>query len=175
MKEVKAAGSESLTVIYIHGIANKPAPAVLKREWDQALFGVDMGARTRMAYWADIRYPQPLSTGATERLALDVPELARPMSEAELIEESKALAPYGAEAEAFAQELAKRMLNQAKLDQAKVQDGVIRVKGVEAKILPPWIRKSATEWITKQFIQDVAAYFYNPEQREGCATGSGSS
>jgi len=56
--------SESLTVVYIHGIANKPAPAILKREWDQALFGVDMGARTRMAYWADIRYPQPLSSGA---------------------------------------------------------------------------------------------------------------
>lgn len=161
-----AAADPSLTIVYIHGIANKPAPAVLKREWDQALFGVDMGARTRMAYWADIRYPQPLSSGATERLALGAPELARPMSEEDLIEESKALAPYGPEAEAFAQELAKRILNQAKLDQAKVENGAVKVKGVEAKILPPWIRKSATEWITKQFIQDVSAYFYNPEQRE---------
>jgi subtilisin family serine protease len=166
LKILEASGNPSLTVVYIHGIANKPAPAVLKREWDQALFGLDMGARSRMAYWADIRYPQPLSSGATEGLTLDVPELARPLSEEELIEESRALAPYGPEAEAFAQELAKRMLNQAKLDQAKVADGVIRVKGVEAKILPPWIRKSATEWITKQFIQDVSAYFYNQEQRE---------
>jgi subtilisin family serine protease len=166
VKALDASEPQSLTVIYIHGIANKPAPALLKREWDQALFGVDMGARSRMAYWADIRYPQPLSSGAAERMALEVPELARPMADGELIEQSSALAPYGPEAEAFAQELAKRMLNQAKLDQAKVADGTIRVKGVEAKILPPWIRRSATEWITKQFIQDVSAYFYNQEQRE---------
>ena len=59
------------TVVYIHGIANKPAPSVLKREWDFALFECDMAERTRMAYWADIRYPQPRPTGTTEISSLE--------------------------------------------------------------------------------------------------------
>ena len=36
--------SSSPTVVYIQGIGNKPAPSVLKRQWDQALFKVDMGS-----------------------------------------------------------------------------------------------------------------------------------
>lgn len=48
------------TVVYIHGIANKPVASVLKCQWDTALFGAPMGDRTRMAYWVDRdRYPEP--------------------------------------------------------------------------------------------------------------------
>ncbi|TAK09723.1 MAG: serine peptidase [Candidatus Manganitrophaceae bacterium] len=158
-KDVFSTSTETnLTIIYIHGIANKPAPAVLKRQWDLALFGVDMGSRTRMAYWADIRYPQPLPSAATEAKAMMLTGSYRPLSDEEIVDQSKQLAPYGKEAEAFAQKLAKRILAQAKKDQ-------IQAESVEAKILPPWIRRSATEWITKQFIEDVSAYFYNREQR----------
>lgn len=158
-KDIFSTSTETnLTIIYIHGIANKPAPAVLKRQWDLALFGVDMGSRTRMAYWADIRYPQPLPSAATEAKAIMLTGSYRPLSDGEIVDQSKQLAPYGKEAEAFAQKLAKRILAQAKKDQ-------IQAESVEAKILPPWIRRSATEWITKQFIEDVSAYFYNREQR----------
>lgn len=149
----------NLSIIYIHGIANKPAPAVLKRQWDLALFGVDMGSRTRMAYWADIRYAQPLPSAMTEAKAMMLSDSYRPCSDEEIIDQSKKLAPYGKDAEAFAQRLAKRLLDQSKKDQIKAKD-------VNAKILPPWIRRSATEWITKQFVEDVAAYFYNQEQRK---------
>lgn len=154
-----AADQPNLSIIYIHGIANKPAPAVLKRQWDMALFGVDMGSRTRMAYWADIRYPQPLPSTMTEAKAMILSESYRPRSDEEIIDESKQLAPYGKDAEAFAEKLAQRILNQAKKDQ-------IKAKAVQAKILPPWIRRSATEWITKQFVKDVSAYFYDQEQRK---------
>ncbi|MDC4202824.1 MAG: hypothetical protein MPW14_13610 [Candidatus Manganitrophus sp.] len=125
-----AADQPNLSIIYIHGIANKPAPAVLKRQWDMALFGVDMGSRTRMAYWADIRYPQPLPSTMTEAKAMILSESYRPRSDEEIIDESKQLAPYGKDAEAFAEKLAKRILNQAKKDQIKAKD-------VQAKILPP--------------------------------------
>ncbi|MGY1709843.1 trypsin-like peptidase domain-containing protein [Geodermatophilus sp. SYSU D00758] len=47
-------------VLYVHGIGNKIASAPLKRRWDRALFGSDLGTRSRMAYWADLRYPAPL-------------------------------------------------------------------------------------------------------------------
>jgi hypothetical protein len=48
------------TVVYVHGNGNKPARDPLKSTWDRALFGEDVGARSRMAYWADLRYGAPL-------------------------------------------------------------------------------------------------------------------
>src|ERR1700733_7470594 len=44
------------TVIYIHGIGNKPKPSILKCQWDRALFGVPQHDRTRMAYWVNRDY-----------------------------------------------------------------------------------------------------------------------
>ena len=168
---VMSSDGQAITIIYVHGIGNKPAPAVLKRQWDQALFGVDMGARTKMAYWADIRYPHPVAPASAEALSIPVSEYSRPRSDKEIIAESKKWVPYGAEAEAFAQHLVKRILGQAKIEDAKVKDvaihhGQVKAKEVEGKILPPWIRRPATEWITKLFIEDVSAYFYNAEQRQ---------
>lgn len=56
-----AQGSVS-TVIYVHGIGNKPTASVLKCQWDCALFGHAMGDRTRIAYWVNRRYyPLPLN------------------------------------------------------------------------------------------------------------------
>jgi hypothetical protein len=49
-----------LVIVYVHGNGNKIRADLLKRQWDEALFGHDMGVRSRMAYWAGLRYPQPL-------------------------------------------------------------------------------------------------------------------
>jgi hypothetical protein len=48
------------TVVYVHGNGNKVREGLLKAEWDRALFGRDMGPTSVMAYWASLRYPQPL-------------------------------------------------------------------------------------------------------------------
>ncbi|MFI0785837.1 alpha/beta fold hydrolase [Streptomyces lydicus] len=48
------------SVVYVHGNGNKVRPELLKSQWDTALFGHDMGAASRMAYWAPLRYPEPL-------------------------------------------------------------------------------------------------------------------
>ena len=59
------------TIVYVHGIGNKPIASVLKAQWDHALFGFDVGERSRMAYWVDRdRYPVPLeqTTLADEEL-----------------------------------------------------------------------------------------------------------
>jgi hypothetical protein len=45
-----------------------------------------MGARTRMAYWADIRHP----TAETKSLSAGIPEAYRPLSDAELVDEAAA-------------------------------------------------------------------------------------
>ena len=63
-RKTATAGQETghRLVIYVHGIGAQPAPDVLKRDWDLALFGKEMGDQPRMAYWADILHAnQPTS------------------------------------------------------------------------------------------------------------------
>src|SRR5262245_48141152 len=48
------------TIIYVHGIGNKPIASVLKCQWDRALFGFDLGERSRLSYWVNRAfYPLP--------------------------------------------------------------------------------------------------------------------
>ena len=55
-----AAQGDAKTVIYVHGMGNKPVQETLRCQWDQALFGRGMGERTRLAYWVNrVRYPTP--------------------------------------------------------------------------------------------------------------------
>ncbi len=54
----EAAAEGARTIVYVHGIGNKPPASVLKAQWDQALFEFDLGERSRLAYWVDRdRYP----------------------------------------------------------------------------------------------------------------------
>jgi len=63
-------GAMGASVVYVHGNGNKIREDLLKTEWDVALFGQDLGATTRMAYWARLRYPQPLPDPASDELGL---------------------------------------------------------------------------------------------------------
>ena len=48
------------TMIFVHGIGNKPIQSVLKCQWDNALFDFDLGERSRLAYWVNREsYPDP--------------------------------------------------------------------------------------------------------------------
>ena len=53
----KAASNEPVTlgsaqtIVYVHGVGNKPREDVLRCQWDGALFGFRLGERSRMAYW----------------------------------------------------------------------------------------------------------------------------
>ena len=42
--------AKAKTLIYIHGIGNKPEESVLRCQWDHALLGFGLGERSRMAY-----------------------------------------------------------------------------------------------------------------------------
>lgn len=56
----RSESARARTAVYIHGIGNHPEEQVLIVRWDRALFGKDMGDRTRMAYWVNrARYPAP--------------------------------------------------------------------------------------------------------------------
>jgi hypothetical protein len=44
-------GLDAPMIVYVHGVGNKWQPEILQAEWDLALFGRDMRAASRMAYW----------------------------------------------------------------------------------------------------------------------------
>jgi len=84
------------TVVYVHGNGNKPAKEPLKNTWDEALFGAPAGRQSRMAYWADLRYPAPLPDAEADGLdaAGSDEESVRPdcLDPAELVVETLARA-----------------------------------------------------------------------------------
>lgn len=146
------------TVIYVHGMLNKPPAAVLKDQWDRALFGVKMGERTHMAYWADIRYPQPLSSTTAQSLEQEYASLHSTLSEADFIEDTAARVQQGREAQEFARALAARMLgkNRAALTRS------MSSSEYHAQVnFPDWF----TRWFVRSFTPDVAAYFFDAGQR----------
>src|SRR6188472_4549105 len=59
----------SMTCVYVHGAGNKVAEEPLRRQWDRALFGSAQSS-SRMAYWADLRYPAPLRAVVAESAAV---------------------------------------------------------------------------------------------------------
>ena len=47
----ETAGEPARTLVYVHGVGNKPEESVLRCQWDHALMGFGLGERSRMAYW----------------------------------------------------------------------------------------------------------------------------
>ncbi|MDE2502891.1 MAG: hypothetical protein KGL18_07950, partial [Burkholderiales bacterium] len=64
-----AADAHASIVVYVHGIGAQSPRGQLKLEWDLALFGRDLGARSRMAYWADILHPARQPAALSRRRA----------------------------------------------------------------------------------------------------------
>jgi len=143
------------SVVYIHGIGAQPAQDVLKRNWDLALFGKEMGGQTRMAYWADFLHGK-LSLSRTRAIRsdteLDVDALLR-------------------EAKVPADSDGARLLSRALAARLGVRTPVtkgLRAADMQARILPlpiAW-RKPLARLFLEHFIQDVAAYFFQPGFRE---------
>jgi subtilisin family serine protease len=140
----RATGDRSLHVVYIHGIGNKVPPRVLKEQWDRALFGAPAEERTRMAYWADLFHPEPLRAGQTGARTAAVAAASGPEDQ---------VAEYGPAAKAFARRLEARLRATAP-------------RGKSAKVLPPFLRRTLTKWITREFVRDVAAYFYDAGMKQ---------
>lgn len=161
-KAVAAASNsgKARTVIYCHGIFDKPPEKQLRSEWDRALFGSDQGERTRMAYWVDReRYPEKKSAG-TKTLGINGgPPLldANAMLAASISDSDKPEASAK-----FAQSL------EAELKKAAAKSGVANApaggpaaKAVGAKGF--WT--PITDGLTKVFLTDVNDFLFNTEKR----------
>ncbi|MXS80906.1 serine peptidase [Nitrosomonas sp. GH22] len=144
------------TVVYIHGIDNKPIASVLKCQWDTALFGAPMGDRTRMAYWVDRnRYPKPKDASCADKDTL--PEDAGGMG-VQALQENE-LEP---EIKLSAAERKIMTALEERLRKGEKQPG-----GVDVKVLP--LPESVRLWIarriTKLFLKDVQDFFFDEHKR----------
>jgi hypothetical protein len=166
------------TVIYVHGNGNKVRKELLKAEWDQALFGKDMGTRSVMAYWAPLRYPQPLVDAAFDEIeqpaAADLPAgevsaAALGVSPVDLQTEALTEARTELGAEAAAEGLVD---DSTALDQwlqklayqadalAEGESAEALMPGVEALPLPRAARVAIFRALVKVSFKDVYAYFF---------------
>jgi pimeloyl-ACP methyl ester carboxylesterase len=138
-------------ILYIHGIGNHGPAEPLKREWDLALFGREMGERAAMAYWADILHPAapakaPKRVGKrqAESADLNIDTLLR----------EAGVSPKNADA----QHLVRSMLRAYG----------VAPPGPRAKVLPlpAFLRKPIARAFLSAFIKDTAAYFFRKGVRE---------
>ena len=171
---------EVQTVVYIHGIGNKPSGSVLKCQWDSALFGVSMGDRSRMAYWVNREYyPQALNDtcASGDTVSVDDDEvttkammalaLARPSDEADAIAaEIEALTDDPARQE-WLRKMTLSMQEAGNIEVGEETVGSLRATDVQAKILflPPFLRKLITQKITRAFLRDVNDFFFHEDRR----------
>jgi hypothetical protein len=142
-------------IVYVHGVGRHAPPDALKLEWDLALFGKDMGERSRMAYWADLLHPvQAAAAKAARRrmaatgAALDLDAL---LADVGLGKDDK-------DAQAFALGL---------LGGLGVEGAEAPARGVGKKILPlpGFLRKPISRQFLESFIADTAAYFFRDGMR----------
>jgi subtilisin family serine protease len=164
------------TVIYVHGIGNKPPGSVLKCQWDTALFNGALGDRSRMAYWVNRDfYPLPsqetCASGDLVRIDDDEVSTAavRAMTarepvdpEASVETEIEALADNGAERARLRSIAAKLMTR------GTASGGGVAAADVQAKLLPvpAFLRRLVTEKITRAFLRDVHEFLFVPQRRE---------
>ncbi len=164
---------ETPTIVYIHGLANKPEASVLKCQWDTALFGNDMGDRTRMAYWVDREvHPQPENATCTDADIVPIPpEDQEPegagirsarFDDDWLEREVEELGTSKAE-RAFLKKMGSKLVKHG--DSIDLEESK-RGPGVKALPLPGFLRRRITRAVTKQFLRDAFNFFFRKEKRE---------
>jgi subtilisin family serine protease len=164
----------AMTIVYIHGIGNKPLADVLCCQWDRALFGTPLGERSRMAYWVDrARYPVPEAGTCADAdnsmpgpagMAARAASIAAPSDPAEVL--IQALAPEDRE-----QRILRRIT--AKIEAAAaINDSAVEPMlspgEAAARVLPGGrlTRQWLARWLTDLFLPDVHSYLFDVDARE---------
>lgn len=165
-RSVPAQPGGAATIVYVHGIGNKPTADVLRCQWDRALFNVQLGERSRMAYWVDrARYPTPEAATCSDSddglpgtagMAARAAGLAAPSD------------PPDALIEALVQgnETERETLNSIA---RRIEGPVPRSTGqASAKILPGGrlTRRWLARWLTDLLLPDVHDYLFDVDSRE---------
>ncbi|HEY5973098.1 MAG TPA: S8 family peptidase [Pseudoxanthomonas sp.] len=163
------AQGEAKTVIYIHGIGNKPASEVLRCQWDKALFGRSMGERTRLSYWVNRdRYPTPEIATCGDRdegPAVNQAE-QRVLSALGIVPGSRDL---GELADALAETPAENAMLHDMLDELRVDRPLPTGPGTLG--LLDRINEILLKLISAALLQDVHDFFFDKQRREAMERG----
>ena len=171
------------TVIYIHGIGNKPLASVLKCQWDMALFNAALGDRSRMAYWVNKEYyPEPSDETCAAGDVVDTGDRAAPRSimgiaaasdaAFDLDDEIAALAPGDPVRQAWLKRVAAKMSASTAVSPAEM-----RIRSVRAKVipLPEFLRRLIAKNLTRLLLRDVNDFLFVPKRREAMEQSSAGS
>lgn len=139
-------------IVYIHGIGTQPEPVALKLEWDLALFGQDMGDRTRMAYWADLLHDHYGESTLGSRSAGGSVNIEATLRTAGL---------RGDKVRKFGYDLAAAV----GADARRGGDLGDRRTGKKVLPLPGFLRKPISKRFLEAFVSDTASYFFKPGMR----------
>ena len=159
------------TVVYIHGIGNKPIESILKCQWDHALFGYDLGARSRLAYWVNREYYPSPSMGTCATGDLTEVENA-PTGRALSVEQHLDNTRLEDEVQALTDdpdEQAVLLSIASRVDSHVIgsRTGDKQAAGVRGFILPlpEPLRRWITRKLTRAFARDVNDYLFVEERR----------
>jgi hypothetical protein len=134
-------------VLYIHGIGPQLKPPDIKREWDLALFGKEMGKQTTMVYWADVLHrDEPAKS--TQAIGTDrETDISKLLAEADVDVDNQ-------DAQFLAAALAARAGIPASDSRKKVLP------------FPAPVRRFLARQFLEFFVKDTAAYFFRPGVRD---------
>jgi subtilisin family serine protease len=174
-KQSAESGDSPRLVVYVHGIGNKPRESVLRCQWDTALFGVNMGDRSRMAYWVNRkRYPIPDDADCAGADRVE-PEAAAVRSLALRPGAEFTAADFGPEIDALtARPEARKALRSIAAQLAKPRpdagDEAMRVgaREVREKVLPlpEGGRRLISNLLTGMFLKDVHDFLFDAAERD---------
>jgi len=158
------------TVIYVHGIGNKPRPEILKCQWDTALFGFDVGERSRLAYWVNRAFyptPEAATCGSGDKIELESGPTGQGLSVKQHLETATIDEEVDAVATPHSDKRALKQIATAIVERGE-QPQRVSVESVDAKVLP--LPRPIRDWIARQlmraFLRDVNDYFYVTERRD---------
>lgn len=174
---------DARTIVYVHGIGNKPAASILKCQWDHALFGFDLGERSRLAYWVSREYyPEALESSCVSADTVELEDeptgksinVLRHMqttsleAEVDAVVEAQAGERTGRTAGAKAQ---RRVLTAlARKVEAR---GLLPAEGLAARAvgaqvlpLPPGLRRWLTRKFTRALLRDVNDFLFVEARRK---------
>lgn len=167
-----ATAGKARTIVYIHGIGNKPPPEILKCQWDEALFGFSLGERSRLAYWVNrIFYPEAskatckmadttIDGGPSDGASLAIRAIADPAEGVQPLLPADAAKPKE-------RDVLERIAQEA-LHNSSVSAASVGAADYHARVLPlpKPLREFITRRITKSLLKDVHEYLFVKERRE---------
>lgn len=138
-------------IVYVHGSGRQSLPSELKLEWDEALFGHDLGELSKIAYWRNTQISQGQADGpsALPRFNADPEDLVR--------ESIRQLSRGDSPQQSFLRRIARNLGERARKIGERQQLSAAAVT---------LHTQNVCHWLASDFLPDLHAYLFNKAQRE---------